>query len=226
MPLELHPLEEADLGIATDVIWKAFEGGLMSFMYPNGVTDADRQHSINSTLKSWRKHPDTIRKFKVIDTDLPADDPFQRIVGISDWKFYPKQRSEEELDEEMNEMGDDPFPPSADKAKMEEFFGGIAKARREHMGGKPYVLLHILVTLPKYHRRGVGAMHMQWGFEQAEKMGLPVWLEASKMGRPLYERNGFETVGWLDVDLKSWGADPSGQNALMLRPVGAKSKSS
>lgn len=191
----------------------------MEVMYPNGFTAADRQHSIDSTLKAWRKHRDSIKKFKVIDTDLPADDPYKRIVGISDWKFYPHQRSEEELEEERNETKDDSFPPNANRQMMEEFFGAINEGKKRHLGGMPYVLLHILCTHPKHHRRGVGLMHMQWGFEQAEKMGLPVWLEASAMGRPLYARNGFETVGWLDLDLKKWGLDKDLPHALMLRPV-------
>jgi len=62
-------------------------------------------------------------------------------------------------------------------------------------------------------------MHLNWGFEEAKKLGLPVYLESSPMGRPLYARMGFETVGWLDFDAKEWGLDHDLPHALMLRPA-------
>jgi GNAT superfamily N-acetyltransferase len=221
MPLELLPLEETDVPAFVEIMWQSFsfEGGMMGLMYPNGFTDAARQHSINRTIKKWREHPDMIKKMKVVDTDLPVDDPLGRIVGASDWEFHPKDRTEAELAAEEEEGKKDGLPPDCNPELMMAFFSAISKASKPHLGGKAHVRLHILVTLPKHHRRGIGAKHLNWGFEQADKLGLPVWLEGSPMGTPLYTRTGFETVGWLDFDAREWGSKEEIHHALMLKPA-------
>lgn len=61
-------------------------------------------------------------------------------------------------------------------------------------------------------------MLMKWGFDEADKLGLPVWLEASPMGAPLYTRSGFQTVGWLDFDAKKWGCKDV-DHAIMIKPA-------
>ena len=93
------------------------------------------------------------------------------------------------------------------------------------MGGKPYILLHLLATHPDHHRRGVGAMHLHWGAQKADELGLPMMLEASPIGRPLYEKNGYEKVGDLPVDAMAHGHPKELPHAIMIRPAkGAASK--
>lgn len=219
MPLELRPLEVSDLEAYDECMKQAFSGEIFSLLYPNGYTDADRAHYIQGALKKWQKHPDKIKKMKVIDTELPEDDPLGKIIGVSDWNFYPRERTEQEIEEENEEGSEDGFPPSQNVEFSQHFFGKLSDSKKKVLGVTPYVYLHILVTLPNHHRRGVGKMHLDWGIEEAGKLGLPVYLESSPMGRPLYERVGFETVGWLDFDAKQWGLDHDLPHALMLRPA-------
>ncbi|KAK0805773.1 hypothetical protein LTR75_007235 [Friedmanniomyces endolithicus] len=174
----------------------------------------------NSTsLAAWRKDPEKYQKNKVIDTDLPDDDPFNKIFGVADWEFYPKYRSKEEREKSNAESEKDGLPPKINETMMKDFIGQLGEAKEEQLGGQPFVYLHILATHPKHHRRGVGAMHLRWGFEQAETLGLPVYLESSPMGRPLYARNGFETKGWLPFDARKYGSEKELPHALMLRPA-------
>ena len=217
MPLELHPLQEADVDAYTEIMWQAFRPDVMGLMYPNGYTDAAREHSKAGTLKTWRKHPEKVKKLKVIDTALPDDDPYGKIVGVSDWLFYPKERTEAELAEEEAESKEGGFPPDSNHELLKAFFPIMTNAKKDHLGGKPHIRCHILVTHPHHHRRGAGAMQLRWGFEQADKLGVPVWLEASPIGRPLYEREGFETVGWLPFDARDWGSEKELRHALMIR---------
>jgi len=219
MPLELHPLVEADLEAYDEIMKEAFSGEIFNLMYPSAYTTADRDHYLAKSLRQWRKHPDTIKKMKVVDTDLPDTDPLHKIIGVADWNFYPRARSPEELKAADEEGKDDGFAPNANVAFMEHFFGLLGESKKKILGGKPYIYLHILVTHPKHHRRGVGKMQLQWGIEQAEKLSLPVYLESSPMGRPLYERVGFETLDWLPFDAKQWGLDHDLPHALMLRPA-------
>ena len=161
---------------------------------------------------------------KVIDTDLPGDDPDGRIVGIAMWKFYPLQRTEDELDAESKEREQEGFPPGFNEALAKEFLGDVAKFKREIMGGKPHVLLNMLATRPAYHRRGIGAMQVLWGLEQADELGLPTYLEASPMGKPLYLRLGFEEVRPLPFDARKWGHCRALQHTILIRPVPTSKK--
>lgn len=222
MPLELHPMQESDLDAFNEIMDLAFRSDVMGLLYPNGFSQADREHSKASTLKDWRKKPDEIKKMKVIDTDLPDDDPLGKIIGIADWTFHLHERNEAELDAEEKESQEEGVPPGLNVAFAEHFFGEMAKGKRKILGGRPYVLMHILATHPRHHRRGVGAMQLKWGFAIADERNLPVYLEASPMGQPLYARMGFETVGWLPMDAKLWGAQKDIPHALMLRPAKAE----
>lgn len=172
MPLELLPMEESDMLDYMNLFAEAFKDELMAIIYPNGYFDEDKQVGIDFQLKEWRNHPDIVKYMKVIDTDLPEDAPLGRIVGVSKWKFYPRDRTQEELDEAAREFKDRTLPPNANKAFMEEFFGALSRCKEEVLGGKAHALLSVLATLPTHHRRGIGAIHIKWGLDQADKVSL------------------------------------------------------
>ena len=58
---------------------------------------------------------------------------------------------------------------------------------------------------------------MKWGNEQADKLGLLSYLEASPMGKPLYERFGYKEVRDLPFDARSWGLDRDLPHVIMTR---------
>lgn len=62
-------------------------------------------------------------------------------------------------------------------------------------------------------------MLLKWGAEEADRLGLESYLEASPEGKPLYEKTGFITVDTLTVDMSKWGGPASHSTALMMRPV-------
>jgi GNAT superfamily N-acetyltransferase len=76
--------------------------------------------------------------------------------------------------------------------------------RRRILGTRPYHVLDMLVTLPKHERRGAGSMLVRWGCERADAVSVVAYLEASRIGEPLYARHGFECVGELEFDLRIW----------------------
>ena len=47
---------------------------------------------------------------------------------------------------------------------------------------------------PAYQRSGVGTALLEHLFTQADTLGLPIILEASVAGAPLYTRLGFQEV--------------------------------
>ena len=52
----------------------------------------------------------------------------------------------------------------------------------------------VLAVSPKYERRGVGRQLVDWGKERAREDGVPIMLEATPQGVPLYEKCGFQTI--------------------------------
>ncbi|KAB2575427.1 Puromycin N-acetyltransferase [Lasiodiplodia theobromae] len=59
---------------------------------------------------------------------------------------------------------------------------------------KNFWYLATLSCHPDYQGKGLGAALVKWGLEQAEKDGVPVYLEATPSGKFLYAKLGFETV--------------------------------
>jgi len=60
-------------------------------------------------------------------------------------------------------------------------------------------------------------MLIQWGCDKADRDGIDVFLDATPVGRPLYERFGFETVKDNEVDLKPFGVDHIHHTYSMIR---------
>lgn len=63
-----------------------------------------------------------------------------------------------------------------------------------------------MVTRESQRGRGAATMLIRWGIEQAEKDGVPAYLEAGVMGKQIYEKLGFRQVGTLlEVNLREYG---------------------
>lgn len=50
----------------------------------------------------------------------------------------------------------------------------------------------------------MGSALVKYGNQLADKAGLPIFLQGSPYGFPVYTKHGFETVQYLDVDLREW----------------------
>jgi len=222
MPIEIHPMTEADVPAHVDIMWASFGPDLMSVFFPNGMSAADRSHMAADTLKSMRKDKPTEKLLflKAIDTDLPAE---SQIVATAKWLIYPQERTEEQLDKDENEGSrDDLFSEGANKEAMISFFTELARERRERFGGRPYVLLSILAVSPEHQRRGLGAKMVQVGLEKADAMGVEAYLESSPKGKGLYAKYGFEDKGEMKFDARDYGAERNVVHTLMVRPAKAK----
>ncbi|KAL9062156.1 MAG: hypothetical protein Q9157_009177, partial [Trypethelium eluteriae] len=78
-------------------------------------------------------------------------------------------------------------------------------------------LLSSLATEPAHHRKGAGSMLLKWGTERADGAGLPMYIESTEMGKPLYEKFGFETVHVMETDLATFGGRGKDKRYLMIR---------
>ena len=48
---------------------------------------------------------------------------------------------------------------------------------------------------------------IKWGLEEATRLGLPAYLEASESGHELYRKFGFKDIDAFQVDFSKWGID-------------------
>jgi GNAT superfamily N-acetyltransferase len=71
--------------------------------------------------------------------------------------------------------------------------------RWEVMNGREYLLLTNLCTAVQWRRKGAAKALVQWGLEQAKKLGIPAYCEASEMGLYVYESLGFKKEGIIET---------------------------
>lgn len=100
---------------------------------------------------------------------------------------------------------------------------GVAKGlrfeKRKHFLTKYSPELILLATRPEFQGRGAGTALVKHGIAIAEEKKLPVWLEASPAGYPLYKKLGFKDVEHHDIDLRPYGVDSTGHNVGMRRDL-------
>lgn len=104
----------------------------------------------------------------------------------------------------------------------DRFYAILNGTTREIMGTRPYWILDLLVTDPEHERRGAGSELAKWGCEQADRLGVEAYIEASMTGTPMYARLGFEIVRTVTFDpIKEVGRDVGYAytfNAMIRKP--------
>ncbi|MCJ1400183.1 hypothetical protein MMC11_003387 [Xylographa trunciseda] len=99
------------------------------------------------------------------------------------------------------------LPPGANVPLMEAGFGTLKALREGKMAGKQYGFVLILVTVPEWHRRGVGRKLLQRYMDVVDEKGWESWIDASPAGMGLYQKLGWEQVGGVTVDLGQYGGE-------------------
>jgi ribosomal protein S18 acetylase RimI-like enzyme len=80
-------------------------------------------------------------------------------------------------------------------ARMKAFQDSVADSEKYFTKYGDNIRLYTLGTHPDYWRQGFGTTLCQWGMEMAADQGLVVLLVASIMGRNLYTKLNFTTLG-------------------------------
>ncbi|KAK4140959.1 uncharacterized protein C8A04DRAFT_14466 [Dichotomopilus funicola] len=79
------------------------------------------------------------------------------------------------------------------------------KIEEEILARKTYMRLDYLAVHPKHQRQGVATALVKSGLEQANKLGLDVFVRAMKPGVPVYQRLGFRLERELIQDDSEYG---------------------
>ncbi|KAJ7490597.1 hypothetical protein FB451DRAFT_1022800 [Mycena latifolia] len=140
---------------------------------------------------------------QIIKAVVDSEGENGRVVGIADWIFISEKRA-------RASEGVTPAPPrertqadalaeeSVDLELRQQVGETSSALRNKTMGDSEYWYLSLLFVDPGYQYRGIGQVLLQWGLDHADKHSPPleVYLESSDDGLRLYEKNGFEMVGW------------------------------
>lgn len=169
------------------------------------------------------RHPERFRLWKVEDTELPNNDPFGKVVGVSHWQIFPKEKTDEDIKKEEEQSEEDEKQSGTRpglRTEVVDAFSSAGKAKKEEfIGRKPHVLLQAIATRPGHERRGVAGLSLGWGTAKADEMKVPAYLEASEKGVELYKRWGFEALEKLPFDATEYGYHDPLPHVCMRRPA-------
>ncbi|KAL2351639.1 acyl-CoA N-acyltransferase [Cryomyces antarcticus] len=214
MPLEIQPMTESDIPTFVAIFMAAFEGGISRILRTTPTPTPESIASNEERFLKALREDSTAHFAKCVDSDTGE------VVAGAKWNFYSEGRTEAELQKALELPSE--WPRGSNVPALEAFLGMLARARVDVMGGKRHALLHILATLPSHHRRGAGALLLREGLDRADNEGIEAYLEASKMGKPLYERFGFETVKELRIDTALYGGEGVDVHTCMIRQPQAR----
>ncbi|KAI1337259.1 acyl-CoA N-acyltransferase [Xylariaceae sp. FL0016] len=185
-PFVVLPAQISDIEPAYDVYFAAFaKEAILDFLFPGGV---DRKAHTEGT-KHWWNLDRNGYTIKCVDPDTG------KIVGMASWDVFWRP----------GEEGAWPKPPGAEwlqgkeREKAETVLVPLWDMHEKLFGKRRHVYLPTMAVHPDYQRRGIGRLLMQWGIDMAEKLGLPIYLEATDAGFPLYKSMGFERLTHVSV---------------------------
>lgn len=126
-----------------------------------------------------------------------------KMVGCAQWEVHLKNPFPE-----VAERIETSWWPEGSQGKefSEKLLSQVYGARVSWMA-RPHLALNWMCCIPTHRRQGVGSLIMQWGIDKAEKLGLEAYLEASPMGKPLYEKFGFGVLLMIAYDTTKPNAD-------------------
>ncbi|QSZ35505.1 hypothetical protein DSL72_008375 [Monilinia vaccinii-corymbosi] len=201
MTLALRPATASDAAALTNIYFVAFSADEISLLcFPRNRSTAWHwwHRSILSEIQDPSSH------FLCI---YDASSPDQEIISYAKWNDTSAPGATiEDLPE---------WPEGCDVGVANLFFGTLIERRREIMGERKHWFLELVATVPKWQGRGAAGKLMRWGLERADGEGAETYLEASPVGKEIYEYFGFEERGRLVVPVE--GAKDFVE-CMMVRP--------
>jgi GNAT superfamily N-acetyltransferase len=226
MPFELRPVTPNDTLSWVRIRFLAYYGPTHEILHTGAVTDS----SIRAIAEDWKRDlskPNTWH-WRVVDTDLSPseDDPPDnggRTIAIAVWSMH-NVKNEGTSEPTVNpavasEEKPKPFtPPELRIDALMSLLGPIRAAQPEIMTTtEPYFMLNMFATHPDHQGRGASKSLLDWGLKKADEEGLVTYLNATDVGRRIYEKKGFEVVKAIEWDRVPWGGEGKDCHWCMVR---------
>ncbi|KAL6710961.1 hypothetical protein ACN47E_006836 [Coniothyrium glycines] len=191
-----------ELDAILDVIWAAnytpYEPFAQLFFPIHGFTAAHRAAAIaESKDRFWRQHQDDPAShwFYILDLSTGC------AVGCAQWVI-----SQTNPFIEGTPKLTAPWWPEGEYRKFcESVLNQVYRPRASWMT-RPHCALNWMAIHPNHRLRGLGSLLMKVGIARAVELDLECWMEASAMGKPLYEKFGFQSLFKIAFDNEKVGA--------------------
>ncbi|KAE8451410.1 hypothetical protein EG329_004039 [Mollisiaceae sp. DMI_Dod_QoI] len=187
---------------------------LMEFCFNRpGVPQPPKQELIAKHLERMAT-PQLVYR-KAVD----AENPHGPILGVAAWYWV-----EDPHTAKQNIPWGDPSP-GVHLECYDAALGALRRWRFDYFKerNQPFVYMAILTVVPEAQRRGVGGALLREGLADADRRGLPCFIEASPAGLGLYKKFGWEEMLKTTVNLKDYGGkDVECVTVGLVRPAGAK----
>lgn len=192
MPLSVSFCVDEDSARLFEIISLAFghEHAYVEALWPNHDTPAGREAGAERLLFAKQNQP-WAKFLKVVDTN--EDTGKEEIAGFMKWDVYAQEDGSGIVPEVPVHMPEQYYENQDANDYADYIWNEFTRRRWDAVrktGGR-IVSLDIAAVDPKYQRRGVGKMLMQYGVDVADKLGVESVVEASRRGRFLYQNFGF-----------------------------------
>lgn len=141
-------------------------------------------------FKAWHRADPTSTWLRVVDENSGT------VLGGGRWSIYKTSPYENEHKVEAS-WWPAGLPWEIATDCLDQFRATSAK----HID-KPHVFLNILFTHPEHRGKGVASLVMKWGLEHADELGLETYIEATDVGKPVYEKFGFDAIEMSELHLE------------------------
>jgi len=159
MTFQISRVAEADLLDLAHIHYAAFQPGLPMLWYRR---PSDKSFEILAMLRKPRLSDPKCYLFKAVEKESGA------VVGFASWVMHEEGYKEAEKNEGEKE-DEDPPVEEINWPGTNSFKKALDRARAETLGTQPTLLLGTLVVDPRYQRKGIGNLLMQWGVDEADK---------------------------------------------------------
>ncbi|KAF2474432.1 uncharacterized protein BDR25DRAFT_256293 [Lindgomyces ingoldianus] len=210
MAITVQEALDSDIPRACEVEMAAYSNAyspnpISSILFP-GPFPPDSQEKRAQGLISERKGDLSTRYMKAVDEETG------QLIAFSKWHIYDTPESAAAAERSVD------IRQGMNKEAFTAFFGGLAKRKKELIGSKPHIYLHLLHTDPKFQKRGAGGLLLKWGMDKSNELGFPVYLESTPDGHPFYLKYGFKDIEEFALDISRFGGgDKPHVTPLMLR---------
>jgi GNAT superfamily N-acetyltransferase len=233
MPFELRPITSSDTLSWVRIRALAYYGPTHEVLHSGAVTDS----STRAIAQDWKRDllkPNTW-SWRIVDTDLSpsADDPPDnggRTIAVAVWSMHNVKSSEATATPptattEEKEIHKPFTPPELRVDALMSLLGPLRAAQPEIMTtSDPYLMLNMFATHPEHQGRGASKMLLDWGLKKADDEGLVTYLNATDVGRRIYEKKGFKVVKAIEWDRVPWGGEGKDCHWCMVRQPRAKTE--